>query len=157
MIVRKATGDDAEIIARLGASIQRMHHDERPDWFKPANEAAAAELYRELLGDQAVTIYLAEDEEALGFVVVKVHQRPDSPLGIAQTILELDQIGVAPSVRRRGVVHELMNAFRARADEVSARRIILTTWEFNVDAHRFFEAEGLEVEMRRMSMAWPAL
>jgi hypothetical protein len=33
----------------------------------------------------------------------------------------------------------------------------LTTWEFNVDAHRFFEAEGLEVEMRRMSMAWPAL
>jgi GNAT superfamily N-acetyltransferase len=134
-----------------------MHHDERPDWFKPANEAAAVELYREFLGEPAVTIYLAEDEEALGFVVVKVHQRPDSPLGFAQTLLELDQIGVAPSVRRRGVGHELMNAVRARADEVSARRIILTTWEFNVDAHRFFEAEGLELEMRRMSMAWPAL
>jgi GNAT superfamily N-acetyltransferase len=157
MIVRKAKDDDAEMVARLGASIQRMHHDERPDWFKPANEAAAVELYRELLGDPAVTIYLAEDEEALGFVVVKVHQRPDSPLGFAQTLLELDQIGVAPSVRRLGVGHELMNAVRARADEVSARRIILTTWEFNVDAHRFFEAEGLEVEMRRMSMAWPAL
>jgi hypothetical protein len=71
MIVRKAKDDDAETVARLGASIQRMHHDERPDWFKPANEAAAVELYRELLGDPAVTIYLAEDEEALGFVVVK--------------------------------------------------------------------------------------
>jgi GNAT superfamily N-acetyltransferase len=157
MIIRTATGDDAEIIARLGASIQRMHHEERPDWFKPADESTAIELYRELLGDLAVTIYLAEDETTLGFVVVKVHQRPDSPLGFAQTILELDQIGVALEARRRGVGHELMNAIRERADEVAARRIILTTWEFNVDAHRFFEAEGLEVEMRRMSMAWPAL
>ena len=157
MIVRKATVDDAELVARLGASIQRMHHDERPDWFKPANESAAAELYRELLGDPAATIYLAEDEDALGFVVVKMHQRPDSPLGFAQTLLELDQIGVAPSARRRGVGHALMNAVRERADEVSAKRVILTTWEFNVGAHRFFEAEGFEVEMRRMSMAWPSL
>ena len=157
MNVRKATVDDAELVARLGAGIQRMHHEERPDWFKPADESNAIEMYRELLGDQTVTIYLAEGEEALGFVVMKVHQRQESPLGFAQTILEVSQIGVALSARRRGVGHELMNAVRERAEQVSARRIILTTWEFNVDAHRFFESEGLEVEMRRMSMAWPSL
>jgi GNAT superfamily N-acetyltransferase len=93
----------------------------------------------------------------VGFVVVKLHLRPDSALGWGQTLLELDQIGVAPSARRRGVGHTLMNAVRERADELSAKRIILTTWEFNVDAHRFFEAEGLSTELRRMSMPWPAL
>ncbi|HVA52094.1 MAG TPA: hypothetical protein VNF05_01140 [Acidimicrobiales bacterium] len=44
MIIRKATDDDAEMVARLVASIQRMHHDQRPDCFKPANESNAAEL-----------------------------------------------------------------------------------------------------------------
>jgi ribosomal protein S18 acetylase RimI-like enzyme len=155
MSVRRANPDDASTVARLGASIQLMHHEERPDWFKPVDVDTSVAMYRELLSDPAVTVYLAEDEDAVGFVVVKVHKRPDSPLGWGQTLLELDQIGVAPALRRRGIGHELMHAVRERADEVSAQRIILTTWEFNVDAHRFFEAEGLEIEMRRMSMPWP--
>jgi ribosomal protein S18 acetylase RimI-like enzyme len=157
MDIRVATVEDAPVIAGLGVAIQRMHHDERPDWFKPADETAGTELYGELLRDPAVTVYLAEESEALGFVVVKLHHRPDSALGLGQTLLELDQIGVAPSARRRGVGHALMNAVRERADEVSAKRIILTTWEFNVDAHRFFEGEGLSTELRRMSMPWPSL
>jgi len=157
MELRVATIEDAPVIAVLGAAIQRMHYDERPDWFKPADESAGIELYGKLLRDPAVTVYLAEENEALGFVVVKVHNRPDSALGWGQTLLELDQIGVAPSARRRGVGHALMNAVRDRAHQVSARRIILTTWEFNIHAHRFFEAEGLSTEMRRMSMPWPSL
>jgi diamine N-acetyltransferase len=155
MNVRVAHARDAPTIARLGASIQRMHHERRPDWFRPVDDDASVELYLELLADPAVTVYLAEDADAVGFVVVKVHQRPDSALGVGQTILELDQIGVAPTARRLGVGRELMNAVRERANEVSAQRIILTTWEFNVDAHRFFESEGLVTEMRRMSMPWP--
>jgi GNAT superfamily N-acetyltransferase len=155
MGIRLANVDDAPTIARLGASVQQMHNEERPDWFKPVDDVASVQLYRELLLDPAVTVFLAEEEDAVGFVVVKVHHRPDSPLGWGQTLLEVDQIGVAPAARRHGVGHELMNAVRDRADQVSAQRIILTTWEFNVDAHRFFEAEGLEVEMRRMSMPWP--
>jgi hypothetical protein len=39
---------------------------------------------------------------------------------------------------------------------VSANRIALTTWSFNVEAHRFFEAEGLATELNRMTMPWPA-
>jgi GNAT superfamily N-acetyltransferase len=156
MRIRIANADDAPAVARLGASVQQMHNEERPDWFKPVDDGAAVELYRELLMDPAVTVYLAEDEDAVGFVVVKVHQRPDSPLGWGQTLLEVDQIGVPRAARRRGVGHELMHAVRERADQVSAKRIILTTWEFNVDAHRFFEAEGIALEMRRMSMPWPS-
>jgi GNAT superfamily N-acetyltransferase len=155
MRIRRANSDDASAVARLGASVQQMHNEERPDWFKSVDNGAAVEVYRDLLADPAVTIYLAEEEDAVGFVVVKVHQRPDSPLGWGQTLLEVDQIGVAKTARRRGVGHALMNSVRDHADQVSAQRIILTTWEFNAEAHRFFEAEGLEMEMRRMSMSWP--
>jgi PhnO protein len=153
MKIRKATVDDAASIAILGADIQQMHHEQRPDWFKPANDKTTVEMYREMLTNAAFTVYIAEEgKEPLGFVAAVVHQRPHTPLGWAQTVLEVDQIGVAPSARRRGVGHALFTVVRELADEVSADRIGLTTWVFNFDAHRFFEAEGLETEMLRMSM-----
>ncbi|MHB8333484.1 MAG: GNAT family N-acetyltransferase [Acidimicrobiales bacterium] len=157
MNVRRATIDDAEVIANLGATIQQTHHEERPDWFKPVNKITVAEMYRNRLTDPAVTAFIAEqDDVALGFVMAEVQVRPDTPLGWAQTTLYLEQIGVAPSQRRRGVGHELFNAVRELANQVAARRIVLTTWEFNLEAHRFFESEGFETEMRRMSMPWPS-
>jgi len=157
MKVRRATADDAESMASLNASVQQVHHEERPDWFKPVDENAIAQMYRNRLMDPTVTAFIAEEDDiALGFVVVEVQAKPDTPLRWAQTTLYVEQIGVAPSQRRRGVGHELFDAVRQMANQVSARRIVLTTWEFNVDAHRFFEAEGFETEMRRMSMAWPS-
>lgn len=157
MKIRTATIEEAPLIASLGANVQRLHHEQRPDWFKPADETATVDWYREMLMNPAATIYLAEDaDEVIGFAVAVVHQRPDSPFGRAQTVLEVDQIGVTPSRRRRGVGHALFTAIRELADQVSAERIVLTTWSFNVEAHGFFEAEGLATELNRMTMAWPS-
>ena len=73
MRVREATLSDAVVIARLGASIQQMHHDHRPDWFKPASAHETVALYEEWLANAAATTFLAEDgQDVLGFVVVKV-------------------------------------------------------------------------------------
>jgi len=156
--IRKATIEEAPLIASLGAHVQRLHHEQRPDWFKPADATATVDWYREMFMNPAATIYLAEDaDEALGYVIAVVHQRPDTPLGRAQTVLEVDQIGVTPSKRRRGVGRALFNAVRELADQVSADRIALTTWSFNVEAHRFFEAEGFSTELNRMTMAWPTM
>jgi GNAT superfamily N-acetyltransferase len=157
MNIRRATPDDALAVATLGAVIQLSHQIERPDWFKPANPDSAVELYREMLSDPKVTVFLAEegDDVALGFLMAVTHHRPDTPLSFAQTVLEVDQIGVAPSARRRGVGHALFEAARELADEVSAYRIVLTTWVFNDGAHRFFESEGFAIELHRMAMAWP--
>jgi len=155
--VRRATIEEAPLIASLGAHVQRLHHEQRPDWFKPADESATVEWYREKLMNPEATVYLAEEaERAIGFVVAVVHHRADSPFAQARTVLEVDQIGVTPTERRRGVGHALINAVRELADQVSAERIALTTWSFNVEAHRFFEAEGLTTELHRMSMAWPS-
>jgi hypothetical protein len=55
MKIRKATVDDAASIAILGAHIQQMHHEQRPDWFKSANDKTTIEMYREMLTNAAVT------------------------------------------------------------------------------------------------------
>ena len=154
--IRTAIREDASTIAFLGADIQEIHHHSRPDWFRPANAQESVALYEELLANLSVTTFIAEDgAEALGFVLVRVHHRAETPLNCAQVVVDIDQIGVVPSARGRGVGHELMASVRDLANQVSADRILLTTWEFNTDAHRFFESEGLTTEMRRMSMPWP--
>jgi GNAT superfamily N-acetyltransferase len=156
MNIRRATPEDALTVATLGAVIQASHQPERPDWFKPADPASSEEMYREMLSDPEVTVFLAEEaDDALGFLMAVTHRRPDTPLSFAQTVLEIDQVGVDPSARRRGVGHALFEAARELADEVSAYRIVLTTWIFNDDAHRFFESEGFAIELLRMAMAWP--
>jgi GNAT superfamily N-acetyltransferase len=156
MNIRRATTDDALAVATLGAVIQASHAPERPDWFKPANPASAVAMYREALSDPNVTVFLAEEgDDALGFLMAVTHHRPDTPLSFAQTVLEIDQIGVDPAARRRGVGRALFEAVRALADEVSAYRIVLTTWVFNHDAHRFFESEGFAIELHRMALPWP--
>jgi GNAT superfamily N-acetyltransferase len=156
MNIRRATPDDALTVATLGAVIQASHAPERPDWFKPANPAGAVEMYREMLCDPNVTVFLAEEgDDALGFLMAVTHRRPDTPLSFAQTVLEIDQIGVDPAARRRGVGHALFEAARELADEVSAYRLVLTTWVFNHGAHRFFESEGFAIELHRMALPWP--
>lgn len=155
--VRTATVDDAQVIASLGASIRQLHHAKRPDWFKPVDDNVIARMYRDRVLDPTDSAFLAEEDEmVLGFVIVEVHTGPETPLGWAQTTLSVDQIGLAPSQRRRGIGHELLDAVRHMATRVATRRIVVTTWDFNVDAHRFFEAEGFETEMRRMSLPWPS-
>jgi GNAT superfamily N-acetyltransferase len=109
-----------------------------------------------MLSDPKVTVFLAEEGgDALGFLMAVTHHRPDTPLSFAQTVLEVDQIGVSPRARRRGVGHALFQAARELADEVSAYRVVLTTWIFNDGAHRFFESEGFAIELHRMAMTWP--
>lgn len=156
MRIRKATVKDATTIAKLGATIQRLHYDHSPDWFKPAMPEEIVDLYSEKLSNPLATAYLAEsDGDALGFVLVQVVHRPETPLTWAQTVVEIDQIGVEPSARRLGVGHSLFGAVRKLADEVSATRLRLTTWDFNHDAHEFFESEGLDPEVRLMATPWP--
>ena len=92
----------------------------------------------------------------MGFVMTKVSVMQKTPLVWEQTIVEVSQIGVAPSARRSGVGRELFMAVRELADSISVSCIQLTTWEFNAAAHRFFESEGLDLQVRRLSMPYPA-
>jgi hypothetical protein len=58
--IRPATASDAGLLAELGVSVQALHHEHRPDWFKPADAAASRPFYDRLLADPSVPGFLAE-------------------------------------------------------------------------------------------------
>ena len=152
MAIRRADVGDARLLADLGAHVQALHHEHRPDWFKPADAAAATPVYELLLADPAVTAFVFEEGgKALGYVVTRIVNRPETPLTWPLKLLDIDQIGVDPAARRRGIGAELFRAARRHADEMGVGLVHLTTWEFNADAQAFFASHGMKRAMWRMT------
>jgi ribosomal protein S18 acetylase RimI-like enzyme len=157
MNIRSATVADAGSLAELGAIVQALHYEHRPDVFKPADPLAARPLYERLLADPSVRAFLVEaGGQKVGYVIVHIISAPDTPLTRAATVVDIDQVGVHPHARRQGVGRALLDRVKALAEEIGADRLQLTVWEFNEPAQRFFAAQGLEVAMRRMTAltAW---
>jgi len=71
-------------------------------------------------------------------------ERPESPFTYANRFLHIDQISVRPNAQRRGVGTALMNQVEKLAGELGVSKIQLDSWDFNIQAHTFFEGLGFE-------------
>jgi GNAT superfamily N-acetyltransferase len=146
MNIRPATSLDASILSRLSLDVQRLHAEHHPGIFKmPENEDFAVSFFEETLADPVVYAFLAEENgNALGCILCKLIERLESPFTFAARILLIDQISVRPDARGQGVGAALMHQAEVLAKELRVQRIHLDSWDFNLDAHAFFERMGYE-------------
>lgn len=155
VMLRLATMDDADKLARLAGFVQRLHAEALPHMFKPAGDLAAitADMRTRILADQLSVVYIAEvDGLPVGYVVCIFQDRPENAYTYARRTLFIDQIGVAPAYQRQGVGRALINAVVERAQAENCQFVSLTTWAFNQNAHRFFEEQGFAFAMHRMDV-----
>jgi GNAT superfamily N-acetyltransferase len=151
MDVRRAVSADALLLSSLCAEVQRLHAEHHPDVFQmPQGEDFAASFFEEMLADANVQIFIAEEGgEAAGYILCKLVERPVSPFTFALRSLLVDQIGVREAARRHGVGMALLQQADMLAREWGVKRIQLDSWEFNVNAHAFFEHVGFRRFMFR--------
>jgi GNAT superfamily N-acetyltransferase len=151
--VRRAVAADAGLLAELNSVVQRLHHDNEPDRFKPPDAAGFEPMVREWLRQPNVQAFIAEDatERPIGYLLAVVHERPGNPLVRGGRFVELDQIAVLPEYRQSGVGHALAQCVFAYAHEVGATEIELTTWDFNGTARAFFANLGFRTRHVRMA------
>jgi len=146
MKIRSATALDAALLSRLSMDVQRLHVEHRPGIFKlPEHENYAVPFFEEMLADPAIHIFLAEEaENALGYILCKIIERPETPFTFAARTLLIDQVSVRPEAHRLGVGTLLMRQVEVLAKELGVERIHLDSWDFNEDAHAFFERMGYQ-------------
>jgi GNAT superfamily N-acetyltransferase len=92
-----------------------------------------------------VNIFIAEEAgQALGYILCKLTERPETPFTFAMRFLLVDQISVRPQAQGRGVGSALLAQADDLARESDVSKIQLNSWGFNTSAHAFFEHNGYE-------------
>jgi ribosomal protein S18 acetylase RimI-like enzyme len=148
MTPRRATPDDAAVVATLNAHVQGWHAAQYPEvFFATPDHAALVAHFRDRLADPACTAFLAGDP-ALGYALCTLQTRDASVFSPAIRRLMVDHIAVAPEARRLGYGRALLQAARDLARALQVDEILLDTWEANHEAHAFFRAMGFST--RRM-------
>jgi len=146
MNIRKATSEDALLLSDLSRDVQTLHAQNYAEIFKiPQSADFAISFFDELLADPAVSIFIAEENrEAIGYIFCKLIERPENPFTFAMRSLLVEHISVRPAARGKGVGTALMKQAEMLAKALAVQRIQLDSWDFNADAHSFFERLGFQ-------------
>ncbi|MBN1273454.1 MAG: GNAT family N-acetyltransferase [Candidatus Aminicenantes bacterium] len=154
MKISEAILDDAESIARIQAVVHNMHVGNIAWYFKKVDDHRFVEAMRKVIQRTETYAIVAKiDEEIVGYAVCFIRDVPESAFIKENRYLYLEQIGVHPLFRRRGIGRELIKAILEYARQKSLGRVVLDTWEFNEEALRFFQSMGFEIQMSRLAMA----
>jgi len=141
--IRAALDTDASTFAALSAFVQDLHFRERPDVFKETDVLGLERWFQNTLSTASAQIWIAEiGDVPTGYIVVTPQSRDESVFCYQRCWHEVDNIGVHPKYRKRGVARALLNHVVRIAAAKGVPEIELNTWSFNQLAHRSFEHVG---------------
>lgn len=145
MNIRKASHTDISGIHRLLLQVLMIHHNGRPDLFRPH---AAKYTENELAGiiqDDTRPIFVAVDDagQICGYAFCVLEQHVDSHILTDIKTLYLDDLCVEEEKRGRHVGSRLYEHVVAFAKEQGCYNLTLNVWSCNPAALRFYEKCGL--------------
>lgn len=145
--IRYGGKNDLPQILELTEQLHRLHHQNRPDLYKPFDREATAR-YFQLSADDPDHIYLLaeKDGQALGYTHIIIRERTGSMVMTDRCTFLIEEIGVREGYRRRGIGRALLTEVQRLAAMKGADTIELCVWAFNEDAAAFYQKAGFRVQ-----------
>jgi diamine N-acetyltransferase len=151
MFIERGTAARLDDLVRLNKSVQVMHVEHEPSFFRPFDETAIRDYLEKALTDPSVAFLIAvEASLAVGYAMLRVQERPEGPYTLARRHAELEHIAVEPSARGRGVGGALLDEAVSAAKQLGVDELGLSVWQFNEEAQRLFGRHGFAGYMQRM-------
>lgn len=153
LAIRPAVASDAECLARLNESVHARHLQERPEFFRATDPGELAGWFGELLAKPSTRCWLAcIDAVAVGYLLMREHQRTATVFCRERHWHEIEQVGVEPAFRRQGIGQALIRTALAAAAATSAAEVELASWSFNREAHALFARLGFRPRLARFDL-----
>ncbi|WP_421735170.1 GNAT family N-acetyltransferase [Cellulomonas sp.] len=150
--LRRATTDDAGIIAALNEHVQRLHVEAVPAQFVTVDRAVAETFFSAQLADEGNIVWIAEvGGQPVGYLYAVEAHRGVNPFTTEQHTLYIHHLAVDPAVRRRGVGSAMIAAAETYARDRGLSGLRLDSWLFNAEAHAFFRGLGFEPVITRFA------
>ena len=151
--VRPAKREELEQVNELRGMVNDVHVQGRPDIFRPGfNEALRRHVYDEFDDENTGILVALSGGEICGFATVQYIRRPESPYCFARDFYRVEEFGVDPAFRRKGVATALVEYMKADAKARGFARVELDVWAFNEGALAFYEAAGFTTYRRYMEL-----
>ena len=142
--VDRAVREDIPTLLCLLRQILKVHHEGRPDLFRPRGEKYNEEDLNLLLEDPRRPVYVArEGERVLGYAFCILKETKGNPVFEDRKTLYLDDLCVEEHCRGCHVGSLLYEHVCREARRLCCHNVELNVWAFNEGALAFYEKMGL--------------
>jgi ribosomal protein S18 acetylase RimI-like enzyme len=145
MQIRFAKERDVPGIINLLRQVGRVHHEGRPDLFRPDAQKYSPSQIMAMLDKAATPIFVAVEDDAVlgyGFCMMKDYGR-DTVI-TSHKSLYIDDLCVEEGCRGKGVGKAIYNEILRYAKMRGCYNVTLNVWCCNPGAMAFYESLGLK-------------
>lgn len=146
MEIRRAKHTDIEGLNKLLLQVLMVHHNGRPDLFKPNVKKYTDEELVSIIEDDKKPIFVAVDEkdEVLGYAFCVFQQHVNSNIFTDVKTLYIDDLCVDENKRGQHIGKTLYEYVVEYAKASGCYNVALNVWSCNPNAIKFYENCGLK-------------
>lgn len=145
MKIRRAENRDLNGINNLLCQVLMVHHNGRPDIFKPNAKKYKDEELFEIIADDERPIFVAEAADGIvGYAFCIFQQHIDNNILTDIKTLYIDDLCVNENCRGKHIGKALYEYVLDFAKEQGCYNVTLNVWSCNESALRFYEKMGLK-------------
>lgn len=143
MEIRLAQKQDIQSINKLLRQVLSVHHKIRPDIFKEGTKKYTDDELKELLKNPQTPVFVAVEQEVLGYVFCQLIETKASNLLHPVKTLYIDDLCVDEDKRGKGIGRALYEVALDFAKRENCYNLTLNVWAGNDSAVQFYEKCGL--------------
>lgn len=144
MTIRRATQKDIPALSELLRQVCNVHHQGRPDLFRPDGTKYTTHQLENLIQDDSRPIFVAQTEDGVkGYAFCMFKQRFDDTCVTDIRTLYIDDICVEENCRGQRIGKQLYEYVVQFARESGCYNVTLNVWCCNPGAMQFYEKCGL--------------
>ena len=141
MEIRDMESKDYPEIDRLMKELHELHVKGRPDLYTELEHPYSREEFEKIVSDPEIIAILAEEKSVvIGLCIGTLRKKS----GMVETkTMYIEDLIVDRNFRGKGIASQLYEEMEERGRNTGAKRLDLMVWEFNSDARRFYEKQGM--------------
>ncbi|MDO4292398.1 MAG: GNAT family N-acetyltransferase [Eubacteriales bacterium] len=144
MEIRRARPEDLAGIDELLSQVLAVHHEGRPDLFKPDARKYTDEELLEILQDESRPVFVADDGgQVAGYAFCMFQQYRGHNIMTDIRTLYIDDLCVDQRRRKQHIGRQLYDYVVDFARRSGCYNVTLNVWACNESARRFYESCGL--------------
>ena len=145
MEIRFAIQEDVPGMIKLLRQVGRVHHEGRPDLFRPNAQKYSPSQILGMLNDPNLPIFVAvEDGVVLGYGFCMMEYVAGSSVMHDRTTLYIDDLCVLEECRGKHIGTAIYHEILRYAKERGCYNVTLNVWSCNESAMKFYESLGMK-------------